>query len=64
MIAANDDESVISYEESLANFGAAYAATQESVKSQASTIATLQSQMQLMQQYCMNSQGMQQQLPT
>ena len=60
---AADDESVISYEESLANFGAAYAATQESVKSQASTIATLQTQMQSMQQYCMNLQQMQLQPP-
>jgi hypothetical protein len=64
MMAATDDESVISYEESLANFGAAYAATQESVKSQASTIASLQTQMQSMQQYCMNLQGMQHQFPT
>jgi hypothetical protein len=64
MMATNDDKSVISYEESLANFGAAYAATQESVKSQASTIATLQSQMQSMHQYCKNLQGMQQQFPT
>jgi hypothetical protein len=50
IMATADDESVISYEESLATFGAAYAATQDSVKSQASTIATLQSQMQSMQQ--------------
>jgi hypothetical protein len=55
-MATADDESVISYEESLANFGAAYAATQDSVKSQASTIVTLQGQMQSMQQYCMNMQ--------
>ena len=63
MMATADDESVISYEESLANFGAAYAATQDSVKSQASTIATLQSQMQSMQQYCMSMQQLQQHLP-
>jgi hypothetical protein len=64
MMAATDNESVISYKESLANFGAAYAATQESVKSQASTIASLQTQMKSMQQYCMNLQGMQHQFPT
>ena len=63
MMATADDESVIMYEESLANFGATYAATQDSVKSQASTIATLQGQMQSMQQYCMNMQQLQQHLP-
>jgi hypothetical protein len=59
-MATTDNLSVGSYEESLANFGAAYAATQESVKSQASTIAMMQSQMQAMQQYCMNVQQFQQ----
>jgi hypothetical protein len=63
MMATADDESVISYEESLANFGAAYATTQESVKSQVLMIATLQGQMQSMQQYCMNLQQLKQHLP-
>ncbi len=47
----NDDASVISYGESIANLGAAYAATQESVKTQGSTITLLQRQVNAMQQY-------------
>ena len=39
MTIMNDDTSIASYGESLANFGAAYAATQESMKKQATTIA-------------------------
>ncbi len=52
--AVNADDSVVSYGygESIANFGAAYATTQESVKSQSTTIASLR-QMQAMQQHCM-----------
>jgi hypothetical protein len=38
----NNNTSVVLYGESIANFGAAYTATQESVKTQGSTIATLQ----------------------
>jgi hypothetical protein len=53
----NNDGSVISYGESIANFGAAYAATQESVKTQGSTIVLLQSQVNAMQQYCMALQS-------
>jgi hypothetical protein len=56
----NDDASVISYGESIANFGAAYAATQELVRSQGTTIASMQSQLQAMHQYCM---ALQQQPP-
>jgi hypothetical protein len=50
MAAMNDDDSIISL---ILNFGAAYAAMQESVKSQGTTIALMQGQMQAMQQYCM-----------
>jgi hypothetical protein len=53
MAAVNNDNSVVSHRESITNFGAAYAATQESVKSQGTMIASLQGQMQAMQQYCM-----------
>jgi hypothetical protein len=54
MAAVNDNDSVVSYGESIINFGAAYAATQESVKSQGmTTIASMQGQIQAMQQYCM-----------
>jgi hypothetical protein len=53
MAVVNDDNSVTLYGESIANFGAAYAATQESVKSQGATIVSMQGQMQAMQQYCM-----------
>jgi hypothetical protein len=49
----NNNASVISYGELIVNFGVAYAAAQELVRSQ-------QSQMQLMQQYCM---ALQQQPP-
>jgi hypothetical protein len=49
----NNDTSFTLYGESIANFGAAYAATQEVVKSQGSTIASLQGQVNAMQQYCM-----------
>jgi hypothetical protein len=38
----NDNYSVASYRELTANFGAAYAATQESVKSQGATIVSMQ----------------------
>ncbi len=53
MAAVNNDDSVASYGELIANFGAAYAAKQESVKSQGATIMSMQGQMQAMQQYCM-----------
>jgi hypothetical protein len=60
MMAANNNNSVVSYGESLANFGAAYTTTQESVKTQGTMIASMQSQLQAMQQYCM---ALQQQPP-
>jgi hypothetical protein len=44
------------------NFGAAYATTQESVKLQGTTIASVQSQLNTMSQYCMALQ--QQSTPT
>jgi hypothetical protein len=53
MAAVNNDDSVVSYSKSIANFGAAYAATQELVKAQGTTIASMQGQLQAMQQYCM-----------
>jgi hypothetical protein len=52
----DDDASVVSYGKSIANFVAAYAATQESVKTQGSTIATLQGQVNAKQQYCISIQ--------
>ncbi len=58
MAAINDnDSSVTSYGKSITNFGAAYAATQEFVKMQESSIASLQSQVNAMQQYCMALQS-------
>ena len=44
---------ITSYSESLANFGAAYAATQESMKAQATTMAAMQDQLTNIQQFCM-----------
>jgi hypothetical protein len=49
----DDETSIASYGESLANFGAAYVATQESMKSQATTMATMQGQLVNIQQFCM-----------
>ncbi len=42
------------YSESLANFSAAYAATQEMIKSQANSISTIQAQLAGLQQFCMD----------
>ena len=53
MAAVNNDDFVALYGESIANSGAPYAAMQELVKSQGKTIASMQGQMQAMQQYCM-----------
>ncbi len=50
MAATNNDDSIVSYGESIANFDAAYAATQESVKSQGTTIVLMQSQLNAMTQ--------------
>ena len=60
MATVNNDTTVELFEESIANFGAAYAATQELVKTQGTTIASMQTQLQAMYQYCM---GLQQQPP-
>ena len=54
MVAVNDGNTEALSSESIANFGAMYAATQESVKTQATTIASMQTQLQVMQQYCMD----------
>jgi hypothetical protein len=60
MAADNNNDTITSYGESITDFGAAYAATQESVKTQGTTIATIQSQHQAIHQCCM---GLQQQSP-
>jgi hypothetical protein len=51
MAATNNDDSVVSYGESIVNFGATYAATQESIKSQGTTIVSMQNQLNAMSQY-------------
>jgi len=53
MAAMDNDASIASYSESLANFGATYAATQESMKAQATTMAAMQGQLTNIQQFCM-----------
>jgi hypothetical protein len=49
----DDDTSIASYSESLANFGAVYATMQESMKAQATTMAAMQGQLTNIQQFCM-----------
>jgi hypothetical protein len=49
----NNGGSIASYGKSLANFGAAYAGTQETVKSQADSLAAIQAQLAGLQQFCM-----------
>jgi hypothetical protein len=51
--AVNDDDSIVSYGKSIANFGAAYTTTHESVKSHSLMIPSMQGQLQAMQQFCM-----------
>jgi hypothetical protein len=54
-IAAMDNNcgSIALYGKSLANFGAAYAAIQETVKSQADSLSAIQAQLAGLQQFCM-----------
>jgi hypothetical protein len=54
MAAMEDDALLAWYSKSLANFGAAYAATQESIKTQATSLASMQGQLTNIQQFCMN----------
>jgi hypothetical protein len=62
MAATNDNDFVVSYGDSIGNFGAAYTVNQESAKSQGTTIVSMQSQLNAMTQYCMALQ--QQSTPT
>jgi hypothetical protein len=49
----NNSSSIPLYGKSLANFGDVYAATQETIKSQADSISTIQVQLVGLQQFCM-----------
>ncbi len=51
MATTNNNDSVVSYGETILNFGAMYAATQESVKLQGTTITVMQSQLNALSQY-------------
>jgi hypothetical protein len=53
MAAVNNNDSVVLYAEVIVNFGAAYAAMLELVKSQGMMVPSMQGQLQAMQQYCM-----------
>ena len=54
MAAVDDDVTIASYSKLIANFGAAYAATQESIKNQATTMAaSYANQLANIQQFCM-----------
>jgi hypothetical protein len=48
-----DGSSIALYSKSMANFGAAYAAMQESVKSQTNSLVAIQAQLAGLQQFCM-----------
>jgi hypothetical protein len=53
MAIMDNDTLIASYSELLANFGTMYAATQESMKAQATTMAAMQGQLTNIQQFCM-----------
>jgi hypothetical protein len=53
MTAMDDDALVAAYDDSLANFGAAFAATQETMKNQANSLVAMQTQLSNIQ-LCMN----------
>jgi len=54
MAAMDDNVLIASYSKLLANFGATHAATQESMKNQATTMAAMQGQLMNIQQFCMS----------
>jgi hypothetical protein len=54
MAAMDNNALLASYSKSLANCGAVYAATQESIKTQATSLASMQGQLTNIQQFCMN----------
>jgi hypothetical protein len=53
MTAMDNDALVLSYGDLLVNFGATYAATQETMKSQADSLVAVQNQLAKIQQFCM-----------
>jgi hypothetical protein len=55
MTAVDDIALVASYGDLLANFGAAYPATQETMKSQADSLVAMQNQLKSIQQFCMSA---------
>ena len=53
MAVVKDNASIALYTETMSIFGAAYAATQDLMKSQAASLATMQGQLVNIQQFCM-----------
>ena len=53
MAEVNNDVLIVSYTETMTNFGVAYAATQDTMKSQAASLAAMQGQLENIQQFCM-----------
>ena len=53
MAAVNNDASIVLYTETITNFGAAYESTQDTMKSQAASLAAMQGQLGNIQQFCM-----------
>jgi hypothetical protein len=53
MAVMDDDATIALYGELLANFGAAFAAPQEAIKGQATSLAPIQGKLANLQQYCM-----------
>ena len=55
MTVINNNPLITLYTKTMLNFGAVYAATQESMKSQASSLAAMQGQLANIQQFCITS---------
>ena len=53
MAAVDDDTSIALYTKTMTNFGNAYAATQDTMKSQAASLTAMQGQLANIQQFCM-----------
>ena len=53
LAAVNNDTLIVLYTKTMTNFGAVYAATQDTMKSQATSLAAMQGQLANIEQFCM-----------